>query len=92
MEKEVKRALSSFSIPNQLIISRKDNVNPNLYPCDEKSLIALSEDYEEDVIDYGFHLNFDFPSLFKSDDSCFLLTLYQNIPLPYFSSKHIHQD
>lgn len=91
MEKEVKSALSSFSIPNQLIISRKDNVNPNLYPCDEKSLIALSEDYKEDVIDYGFHLNFDFPSLFKNDDSCFLLTLYQNIPLPYFSSKHINE-
>lgn len=91
MEKEVVRAVSTFSLPNQLVISRKDQTNPTLYPCDENNLISLCNDYKNQIIDYGYYLNFDFSSIFKTDDSCFLLTPYQTLPLPYFSSKHINE-
>lgn len=91
MQKEVGRAVSTFSLPNQLVISRKDQANPTLYPCDESSLTSLYKDYGGQIIDYGYYLNFDFSSIFKTDDSCFLLTPYQTLPLPYFSSKHINE-
>ena len=91
MSQEIQRSLSSICLPNQLIVNKKQIQEKTLFPCPSNRVDELCSLYNQEIRAVGYHLNFAFSSLFKTDDSFYLLTKYKTIPLPYFSSRHINE-
>ncbi|HBX25140.1 MAG TPA: hypothetical protein DEF61_02525 [Firmicutes bacterium] len=91
MSKEIQKSLSSFCLPYQLVVNKKQIQEKKLFPCPPNRIEEVYSSYRQEIRSFGYHLNFDFSSLFKDDDSIYLLTKYKTIPLPYYSSRHINE-